>query len=55
MGALKRLGITTELVVYPGQFHGISKPTYIQDLYQRYLDWYGQYVKGKAPPAQAVD
>jgi dipeptidyl aminopeptidase/acylaminoacyl peptidase len=33
-------------VVYPGQFHGIGKPSYRKDLYERYLAWYGKYVKG---------
>ncbi|MDH5384310.1 MAG: alpha/beta fold hydrolase, partial [Candidatus Aminicenantes bacterium] len=46
--ALKRLGRTTQLVVYPGEFHGIQTPSYIKDLYERYLDWYGKYVKGSA-------
>ncbi len=46
--ALKRLGRTTQLVVYPGEFHGIDMPSYIKDLYERYLDWYGKYVKGSA-------
>jgi len=44
--ALKRLGVPTQLVVYPGEFHGFSRPSFIVDRYQRYLDWYGQYVKG---------
>ena len=44
--ALRRLGRTTELVVYPGQYHGIDKPSYMKDLYERYLDWYDQHVKG---------
>jgi dipeptidyl aminopeptidase/acylaminoacyl peptidase len=44
--ALKRLGRTTELVVYPGEYHGIDTPSHTKDLYQRYLDWYGKYVKG---------
>jgi dipeptidyl aminopeptidase/acylaminoacyl peptidase len=46
--ALKRLGRTTQLVVYPGEFHGIQTPSFIKDLYERYLDWYGKYVKGSA-------
>jgi len=46
--ALKRIGRTTQLVVYPGEFHGIQTPSYIKDLYERYLDWYGKYVKGSA-------
>ena len=27
----------TELVIYPGQFHGITTPTYKKDRYERYL------------------
>jgi dipeptidyl aminopeptidase/acylaminoacyl peptidase len=49
--ALRQLGRTTELVVYPGQFHGISKPSYQKDLYERHLAWYDKYVKGGAPGA----
>jgi dipeptidyl aminopeptidase/acylaminoacyl peptidase len=44
--ALRRLGRETELVIYPGQNHGISKPTYQKDRYERYLAWYGKYLKG---------
>jgi dipeptidyl aminopeptidase/acylaminoacyl peptidase len=44
--ALRRLGRTTQLVVYPGQHHGIRKPTYQKDRYERYLAWYDKYVKG---------
>ncbi|MCX6574596.1 MAG: S9 family peptidase, partial [Candidatus Aminicenantes bacterium] len=49
--ALRQLGRTTELVVYPGQHHGISKPSYQKDLYERYLSWYDKYVKGSPPSA----
>jgi dipeptidyl aminopeptidase/acylaminoacyl peptidase len=45
--ALRRLGRDTELVVYPGQTHGISKPSYQKDRYERYLAWYGKYLKGE--------
>lgn len=45
--ALKRLGVTTELVVYPGEFHGFQRPSFIRDRYQRYLDWYDLHVKGE--------
>lgn len=47
--ALRRLGRETELVIYPGQNHGINKPSYIKDRYERYLAWYDKYVKGEAP------
>ena len=44
--ALKRLGKTTELVVYPGEFHVFSTPSYNKDLYERFLAWFEKYVKG---------
>jgi dipeptidyl aminopeptidase/acylaminoacyl peptidase len=44
---LKKLGVETELVVYPGQYHGIGKPSYIKDLNERYLDWFGRYLREK--------
>ncbi len=39
--ALKRLGVDTQLVVYPDEYHTISRPSYKRDLYTRYLDWLG--------------
>ncbi len=43
--ALKRLGIDTELIIYPGQNHGIRKPTYLKDRFERYLAWYDKHLK----------
>ncbi|MDP4710226.1 MAG: prolyl oligopeptidase family serine peptidase, partial [Saprospiraceae bacterium] len=43
--ALKRLGRETQLVVYPGEHHGISRPSFQRDRYERYLNWYDKYVK----------
>ncbi len=45
---LRRLGRTTQLVVYPGESHGIRRPSFQKDRYERYLAWYGKYVKGEA-------
>ena len=45
--ALKVLGRTTELVVYPGEYHGFTKPTHLKDRYERYLAWYAKYLKGE--------
>ena len=45
--ALKVLGRTTELVVYPGEFHGFTKPTHLKDRYERWLAWYAKYLKGE--------
>jgi dipeptidyl aminopeptidase/acylaminoacyl peptidase len=43
--ALRSLGIPTQLVVYPGQFHGITRPSYQKDRMERYLAWYAKYLK----------
>ena len=43
--ALRSLGIPTELVIYPGQFHGITLPSYRKDRIERYLAWYDKYIK----------
>ena len=42
--ALKSLGVDTQLVVYPGQFHGLTIPSYERDRLQRYLDWFNKYL-----------
>ena len=50
--ALKRRGVDTQLVVYPGQSHGIRVPSYQKDRLERYLNWYGRYlgVAGSSGP-----
>lgn len=45
--ALRQLGRTTKLVIYPGQHHGIRLPSFQKDRYERYLAWYDKYVKGE--------
>src|SRR6266568_2552514 len=52
--ALRSLGVPTELVVYPGQFHGFTRPSYIKDRYERWLSWYDKYLK-PAPATPATD
>jgi dipeptidyl aminopeptidase/acylaminoacyl peptidase len=42
--ALRRLGVPTQLVIYPGENHGISRPSFRVDRVQRYLEWYGRYL-----------
>ena len=43
--ALRSLGVDTELVIYPNQFHGITIPSYKKDRLERYLTWYDKYLK----------
>ena len=45
--ALKALGKDTGLVIYPGQSHGISRPSYQVDRLRRYGFWYDKYLLGK--------
>jgi dipeptidyl aminopeptidase/acylaminoacyl peptidase len=42
--ALKHLNIPTELVVYPGEHHSFSTPSYNKDVLERYLAWYKKYL-----------
>ena len=46
--ALRSLGIETGLIIYPNEFHGIRRPSYIRDRYERYLAWYDKYVSGRS-------
>ena len=43
--ALRSLGVETQLIIYPNEFHGISRPSYVRDRYERYLAWYDKYVR----------
>jgi dipeptidyl aminopeptidase/acylaminoacyl peptidase len=43
--ALKSLGVPAELVVYPGQFHSLTVPSYERDRLQRYVAWFNKYLQ----------
>lgn len=45
--ALKRRGVDTQLVVYPEESHGISRPSFRKDRWERYLGWYNDHVMGQ--------
>jgi dipeptidyl aminopeptidase/acylaminoacyl peptidase len=51
--ALKSLGRETRLVIYPGEAHGIKRPSFELDRMERYLDWYGEYLGATPGGAQA--
>ena len=46
--ALRSLGVDSELVIYPNQFHGITTPSYKKDRLERYVAWYDKYLKSAA-------
>jgi dipeptidyl aminopeptidase/acylaminoacyl peptidase len=52
--ALRSLGRETQLVIYPGQYHGISKPSYQKDRGARYIAWFGKYLGSAAAAAPAT-
>ena len=35
----------TQLIIYPNETHGIQRPSYQRDRYERYLAWYDKYLK----------
>jgi len=46
--ALRTLGIHTELIVYPGEYHVLTRPSFLVDRSRRYLAWLSENV-GSAP------
>ena len=52
--ALKSLNVPAELIVYPGEFHGFNRPSFIADRYHRWFDWYDRFALGKTPPAAST-
>ena len=45
--ALKKRGVDTVMVRYPGEGHGIRQPQHIVDMHRRVLNWFDHYVKGE--------
>ncbi len=44
--ALRRIGrVDTELVIYPGENHGLARPSFRQDRFERQLAWYDKHLK----------
>lgn len=43
--ALRSRGIETRLVIYPGEYHGIGRPSFITDRMTRWLEWFDSHTK----------
>lgn len=43
--ALRTLGVPARLIVYPGQYHILTRPSYIKDRIRRYVEWFDRYLK----------
>jgi len=42
---LRSLGVESQLVIYPGQYHTLTTPSYQRDRLERYLGWFDKYLK----------
>jgi dipeptidyl aminopeptidase/acylaminoacyl peptidase len=51
--ALRSLGVDTQMVIYPNESHGISRPSYQRDRLERYLAWYDKHMK-KSPATSSA-
>jgi dipeptidyl aminopeptidase/acylaminoacyl peptidase len=45
--ALRTLGVPAQLIVYPGEYHVLTRPSFLVDRFRRYLDWMDKYLKDK--------
>lgn len=52
--ALRSLGVDSELVIYPNQFHGITIPSYKKDRLERYVAWYDKYLKPRGTTTESA-
>lgn len=42
---LRSTGVPTQLIVYPGQYHGLTLPNFQKDRLDRYIAWFDKYLK----------
>jgi dipeptidyl aminopeptidase/acylaminoacyl peptidase len=50
--ALRTLGVETQLIIYPSQYHGITVPSYRVDRLRRYVAWYDRFLKSPVTAGQ---
>ncbi len=43
--ALRTLGVPTQLVVYPDQYHEFTRPSFVKDRLEREFAWFDRYLK----------
>jgi len=46
--ALRTLGVPTQLIVYPGQYHTLTRPSFLKDRAERMAAWYTRYLISSA-------
>ncbi len=48
--ALRSMGVPTELIIYPNEYHSLTVPSYLRDRLERTLAWYGRYLAVDSRP-----
>jgi dipeptidyl aminopeptidase/acylaminoacyl peptidase len=43
--ALRTLGVPAQLIVYPGEYHVLTRPSFLADRFERYLQWMDKYLQ----------
>ncbi len=43
--ALKTLEVPTQLVIYEGEGHAISRPEHLRDIQKRTLEWFDRFLR----------
>jgi dipeptidyl aminopeptidase/acylaminoacyl peptidase len=46
--ALRTLGVPAQLIVYPGQYHTLTRPSFLKDRAERMAAWYTRYLISSA-------
>ena len=46
--AVRSVGVETQLIIYPGQSHGLSVPSYLRDRLERQIEWYRRHLTAPA-------
>ena len=49
--SLVRLGVDTEMIVYPRTPHGPTEPKFLMDVSERIVTWFEKYLRGPRPTA----
>ncbi|MCC7052249.1 MAG: S9 family peptidase [Gemmatimonadaceae bacterium] len=47
--ALRSNGVPTQLVIYPDEYHEISRPSFVRDRLERFTGWYAKYLAAPTP------
>lgn len=51
--AVRRLGLETELVIYPDESHSLRRPSFIEDRFERSIAWYDSHLRPEVAKKQA--